>query len=60
MLKHHMEGALKMVALKGGLETLGLDGLLKHLLFKLVSKGANEANLQLEVPWDIHSNWGAY
>jgi hypothetical protein len=55
-----MEGALKMVALKGGLETLGLDGLLKHLLFKLVSKGANEANLQLEVPWDIHSNWGAY
>jgi hypothetical protein len=60
MLKHHMEGALKMVALKGGPETLGLDGLLKHLLFKLVSKGANEADLQLEFPWDIHSDWGAY
>lgn len=60
MLKHHMEGALKMVALKGGPETLGLDGLLKHLLFKLVSKGANEVDLQLEVPWDIHSNGGAY
>lgn len=58
MLKHHMEGALKMVALKGGPETLGVDGLLKHLLYKLVSKGANEVDLQIEVPWDIYSIWG--
>lgn len=57
MLKHHMEGALKMVALKGGPETLGLDGLLKHLLFKLVSKGASEVELGVEAPWDLHSDW---
>ena len=44
-----------MVGLKGGPETLGLDGLLGHLLFKLVSKGVNEPGLQVEVPWDFDS-----
>jgi hypothetical protein len=45
-----MEGALRMVALKGGPETLGLDGLLKQLLFKLVSKGINEIKVGVEAP----------
>jgi hypothetical protein len=58
MLKHHIEGALKMIALKGGPSALGLDGLLKHLLYKLVSKGIKEGYLQVEVPWDIHSDCG--
>lgn len=42
-----------MVALKGGPEALGLDGLLKHLLLKLVSKGANEVKLGIEASWDL-------
>lgn len=42
MFKHHTEGALKMVALKGGPSALGLDGLLENLLNKLVSKGIDE------------------
>ncbi|KAF3394304.1 hypothetical protein F1880_004762 [Penicillium rolfsii] len=59
MLKHHMEGACKMVALKGGPESLGLDGLLQHLLFKLLSKGIKEVDLELEDPSDILSSRGA-
>lgn len=53
-----MEGALKMIALKGGPSALGLDGLLKHLLYKLMSKGIKEVDIQVEVPWDIQPALG--
>ena len=48
-----------MVALRGGPESLGLDGLLQHLLFKLLSKGVKEVDLELEDPSNIFSSRGA-
>ncbi|KAJ5484083.1 C6 finger domain protein [Penicillium diatomitis] len=49
MLKHHTEGALQMVKLKGGPDTLGLDGLLKDMLSKLVAKGSGEVRLDTRI-----------
>ncbi len=43
MCKHHVEGALKMVELKGGPHSLGLNGFLKHLLSKITIDRMHEA-----------------
>lgn len=37
MSKRHMLGAIKMVELNGGSQTLGLNGVLEHLFHKFVS-----------------------
>lgn len=52
MLKRHVDGAVKMVALKGGPQTLGLDGLLEHLLSNLLAKVVGHAGIQVKIPWD--------
>ncbi|KAL4866201.1 hypothetical protein BDV12DRAFT_173266 [Aspergillus spectabilis] len=51
-LKRHVEGALKMVSLKGGPHTLGLDGLVERLLFNLVAKVDPIVGLSVTSPWD--------
>ncbi|PYH47139.1 uncharacterized protein BP01DRAFT_380984 [Aspergillus saccharolyticus JOP 1030-1] len=53
MLKHHVDGAVKMVALKGGPQTLGLDGLLEHFLSNLLAKMRGDFGLQVMTPWDV-------
>ncbi len=44
MSKHHVRGALKMVELNGGPQTLGLDGFLKMV----VQKYAGQVGLTLD------------
>ena len=51
MLKHHVEGAVQMVELKGGPFTLGLEGLLEHLLSNLLAKVVGELEIQVRIPW---------
>jgi hypothetical protein len=34
----HIQGAIRMAGLRGGLPILGLGGLLEHLLLNLISK----------------------
>ena len=38
MSRQHVEGAVKMVKLNGGPQTLGLDGFLQHLISNLLRK----------------------
>jgi hypothetical protein len=45
MSRHHVEGAIKMVQLNGGLQNLGLDGFLEMV----VRKYRNEVGLSDEV-----------
>ncbi|KAJ5266845.1 hypothetical protein N7478_009653 [Penicillium angulare] len=52
MLKRHVDGAVKMVGLNGGPQTLGLDGLLEHLLSNLLAKVVGHAGVQVNIPWD--------
>ncbi|RAH53642.1 hypothetical protein BO85DRAFT_523329 [Aspergillus piperis CBS 112811] len=51
MLKHHVDAAVEMVTLKGGPQTLGLDGLMEHFLFNLISKTRGDLELQIRTPW---------
>ncbi|KAL5338157.1 hypothetical protein BJX70DRAFT_398871 [Aspergillus crustosus] len=51
-LKRHVEGAVKMVALKGGPQTLGLDGLVERFLFNLVVKVDPIVRLTVKSQWD--------
>jgi hypothetical protein len=53
MLKHHVEGAVQMVKLKGGPQTLGLGGLIARLLSNLLNKVITELGVPVKVPWDI-------
>jgi hypothetical protein len=53
MLKHHVEGAVQMVSLKGGPQTLGLGGLMARLLSNLLNKVIIELGVPVKVPWDI-------
>ncbi|RAH78861.1 hypothetical protein BO86DRAFT_421239 [Aspergillus japonicus CBS 114.51] len=53
MLKHHIDGAVKMVALKGGPQTLGLEGLLEHFLSNLIAKMRGDLGVQVMTPWDV-------
>jgi hypothetical protein len=53
MLKHHVEGAVQMVNLKGGPQTLGLGGLMARLLSNLLNKVIIELGVPVTVPWDI-------
>ena len=50
MLKCHIDGAVRMVVLKGGPKTLGLDGLLEHLLSNLLSKIVGKVDIQVRIP----------
>jgi hypothetical protein len=50
MLKCHVDGAVKMVGLKGGPQTLGLDGLLEQLLSNLLAKVVGHAGIQAKIP----------
>lgn len=59
MLKHHVDGAVKMVALRGGPHTLGLDGLLEHLLSNLLSKRRAEVGLVVNSPWENKEAYSA-
>ncbi|KAJ5808552.1 hypothetical protein N7474_009821 [Penicillium riverlandense] len=52
MLKRHVDGAVRMVGLKGGPQTLGLDGLLEHLLSNLLSKVVGKVGIQVRTPWE--------
>ncbi|GKZ26839.1 hypothetical protein AbraIFM66951_003568 [Aspergillus brasiliensis] len=52
MLKHHVDAAVEMVALKGGPQTLGLDGLMEHFLLNLLAKTRGDFELQIQTPWD--------
>lgn len=38
MSRRHVEGAVRMVKLNGGPQTLGLDGFLEHLISNLLRK----------------------
>jgi len=38
MYKHHIEAAVSMVDLNGGPQTLGLNGLMGHLISNLCAK----------------------
>ena len=51
MLKRHVDGAVKMVGLRGGPQTLGLEGLLEHLLSNLLAK-VGHAGIGVQIPWD--------
>lgn len=51
MLKHHVDGAVQMVTLKGGPHTLGLEGLLEYLLSNLLSKTRGEEGILVDIPW---------
>ncbi|KAJ5570232.1 uncharacterized protein N7459_009662 [Penicillium hispanicum] len=48
MLERHVSGAVKMVQTKGGIQTLGLDGLLEHLLSNLLAKVRGHVGRQIE------------
>ncbi|PYI01598.1 hypothetical protein BO78DRAFT_246423 [Aspergillus sclerotiicarbonarius CBS 121057] len=52
MLKRHIDAAVEMVMLKGGPQTLGLDGLLGHFLFNLLTKARGDVKLPIRTPWD--------
>ncbi|KAL5358174.1 hypothetical protein BJX96DRAFT_36913 [Aspergillus floccosus] len=56
MLKHHVQGAIRMVELNGGLQSLGLDGLLAHFLSNLVWKTEEITGLHLRIPLDTKTN----
>jgi hypothetical protein len=58
MLKHHVQGAIKMVELSGGLQSLGLDGLLAHFLSNLVWKTEEMTGLWFRIPSDSQTNQG--
>ncbi|KAL4987944.1 hypothetical protein BDW68DRAFT_159974 [Aspergillus falconensis] len=51
-MKNHVEGAVKMVTLKGGPQTLGLDGFIERLLFNLLAKVNNEIGKTITSPFD--------
>lgn len=51
-MKRHVEGAVKMVALKGGPHTLGMDGLVERLLFNLLAKVNQHIGLTVKSSWD--------
>ncbi|KAL6237476.1 hypothetical protein BDW75DRAFT_238263 [Aspergillus navahoensis] len=51
-MKKHVEGAVKMVTLKGGPRTLGLDGFIERLLFNLLAKVNNEIGKNVTSPFD--------
>ncbi|KAL4999460.1 hypothetical protein BDV10DRAFT_164897 [Aspergillus recurvatus] len=51
-MKNHVEGAVKMVTLKGGPQTLGLDGFIERLLFSLLAKVNNEIGKTVTSPFD--------
>ncbi|PYH76627.1 hypothetical protein BO82DRAFT_295728 [Aspergillus uvarum CBS 121591] len=53
MLKHHIDGAVKIVALKGGPQTLGLEGLLEHFLSNLIAKMRGDLGVHVMTPWDV-------
>jgi hypothetical protein len=53
MLKHHVQGAVQMVNLNGGPQTLGLDGLMARLLSNLLNKVIIELGVPVRVPWNI-------
>ncbi|KAL3458858.1 hypothetical protein BJX64DRAFT_291765 [Aspergillus heterothallicus] len=53
MLKHHVDGAVQMVNLKGGPQTLGLGGLMALLLSNLLTKVILEVGIPVHVPWDV-------
>lgn len=48
MFERHADGAIKMVMLNGGPETLGLNGFL-HSLFKVVVNMNEE--IKAHIPW---------
>jgi len=51
-MKHHVEGAVKMVTMKGGPQTLGIDGLVERLLFNLLSNVNQHIGITVKPPWD--------
>ncbi|KAL4819936.1 hypothetical protein BDW67DRAFT_173201 [Aspergillus spinulosporus] len=51
-MKNHVEGAVRMVRLKGGPQTLGLDGFIERLLFNLLAKVNNEIGKTVTSPFD--------
>ncbi|CEN60822.1 hypothetical protein ASPCAL03255 [Aspergillus calidoustus] len=53
MLKQHVQGAVQMVNLNGGPQTLGLDGLMARLLSNLLNKVIIELGVPVRVPWNI-------
>ncbi|KIV79578.1 hypothetical protein PV11_07128 [Exophiala sideris] len=40
MWRHHLDGAVRMVKVNGGPQTLGLDGFLEHVISNLIRKSA--------------------
>ncbi|KAL2857222.1 hypothetical protein BJY01DRAFT_136823 [Aspergillus pseudoustus] len=50
--KYHVEGAVKMVALRGGPQTLGLDGLLERLLFTVRARIDETVAALIKSPYD--------
>ncbi|KAL4899905.1 hypothetical protein BDW74DRAFT_183226 [Aspergillus multicolor] len=51
-MKNHVEGAVRMVELKGGAQTLGLDGFIERLLFNLLIKVNMEVRLTVTSEFD--------
>ncbi|BCS25200.1 uncharacterized protein APUU_41644A [Aspergillus puulaauensis] len=51
-MKRHAEGAVQMVTLKGGPQTLGMDGLVAGLLFNLLSNVNQHIGVTVKPPWD--------
>ncbi|KAL4926199.1 uncharacterized protein BDV17DRAFT_160110 [Aspergillus undulatus] len=51
-MERHINGAVQMVTLKGGLHTLGLDGFIERLLFNLIAKINKDVGLSITDPWD--------
>jgi hypothetical protein len=51
-MRNHVEGAVRMVRLKGGAQTLGLDGFIERLLFNLLVKVNNEIGKTVTSPYD--------
>lgn len=51
-MKRHAEGAVKMVTLKGGPQTLGIDGLVASLLFNLLSNVNQHIGVTVKSPWE--------
>ncbi|KAL4805148.1 hypothetical protein BDV18DRAFT_161546 [Aspergillus unguis] len=51
-MKRHVAGAVRIVAIKGGPKTLGLDGLIERLLFNLLAKVNKQVGLTVKSPWD--------
>ncbi|KAL4978828.1 hypothetical protein BDW66DRAFT_4996 [Aspergillus desertorum] len=51
-MRNHVEGAVKMVTLRGGPQTLGLDGFIERLLFSLLAKVNMEIGQTVTSPFD--------